>query len=216
MCDLATRTVIEQVSSNFVQQGRQFTAWDVTKEVRSQGVREKHNEIKKVVHELFSNGNFGSDYTRSVRQLPNQVSGQPAPFIYHRNYEQPDDYVNAQVSASSDDEDDDKSSKSSFSVDDHDDGCYKVDKRSRICIPKQLLFDIGIGAGDTVGVVFDSNSSSLLITKDTKGTDVLTNYKVDSYGNVRISQATLQKVGLGGNVYDIDGDTDKVFVKVHN
>jgi hypothetical protein len=60
--------------------GEMFTAFDVTKVVQSGGVRERHFVVKSVVHDLFSNGDMPSHYTRQLITL--YGSSAPAPWLY--------------------------------------------------------------------------------------------------------------------------------------
>jgi len=86
MVDAALQSVIESVVNDKVQDGEMFTAYDVTKEVRNRGHRERHDNIKQVVHDYYGRGAMGPDYTRTL--IP--IAGAPIPaFLYHRHTDDP-------------------------------------------------------------------------------------------------------------------------------
>src|SRR5262252_3992392 len=86
MVDAALQSVIESVVNDKVQDGEMFTAYDVTKEVRNRGHRERHDNIKQVVHDYYGRGLMGPDYTRTL--IP--IAGAPMPaFLYHRHTDDP-------------------------------------------------------------------------------------------------------------------------------
>lgn len=80
-------TVVDVVKE-FVDSRRKFTAFDITKEVKSRGVRERHGSIKKIVHEMFENDDMLS-YIRELIQIDNVST---APFLYLPNGDDPEDY----------------------------------------------------------------------------------------------------------------------------
>src|ERR1043166_9105021 len=73
----STRTLIEQIVAGHVGMGNAFTAFDVTRELRSQGVQVVHEAAKRVVHGLYFAGAMPG-YTRDLRPM-----GGPVPaFVY--------------------------------------------------------------------------------------------------------------------------------------
>lgn len=81
--------VVEAVVDEKVQSGGMFTAHDITLEVRSRGHRAGHNEVRDAVHDYYSRGGLGVDYTRTNISVP---GGQP--FLYHRQADDPSTYGN--------------------------------------------------------------------------------------------------------------------------
>lgn len=226
MCDFATLQEIETVVLEKCQNAELFTAFDVTKAVRAKvgrSVNVPHNDVKQEVHNLFASGQMGSDYTRTLGNLP-LASGIPQPWVYHPTTADPSSYGSGipQLSAPT-------SSNvvvtpvSAVGTDDGvnqtSDGHYKVDGRDTLCVPKSLLEAVGLKAGDEAHVSADALAGHLVVTKSLPDQTVLTplsSYTVDKYGNVRITQHTLVKGGIGGKVYEIDGDHSKVVVRKHS
>jgi len=69
---------IQSIINSKVLRNEKFTAFDITKELRSQGKSVKHYSVKEVVHSIYENGDMGS-YQRSL----NGGIGNPPPFEYH-------------------------------------------------------------------------------------------------------------------------------------
>ena len=84
----ADRQVVEDVVKEFVDSRRKFTAFDVTKEVRSRGVTARHGALKSVVREMFENDNMLS----YVRELIEIDGVSVPPFLYLPNGDDPEDY----------------------------------------------------------------------------------------------------------------------------
>jgi hypothetical protein len=102
------------------------------------------------------------------------------------------------------------------------DGNYKVDARETLCVPKSLLAAVGLNPGDEAYVSADPLANCVVVGKSPPDASVLTElstYTVDSYGsygNVRITQFVLQKGGVGGKEYKIEGDSHQVYVRKEN
>lgn len=226
---------IEQVVQDKVQKGELFTAFDVTKAVRQQvgrGTNVPHHEVKSEVHNLFANGQMGSDYTRTLGCLP-LAGGVPQPWIYHRNTDNAANYgsgipqlapVAAPTAASTvipvpavtnDGTDPDSTDDG---VNKTPDGVYRTDARDTLCVPKSLLTAVGLNPGDEAYVSSDPLAGCVVVSKSQPDTTVLTQlstYTVDKYGNVRITQFALQNGGVGGKEFDIEGDSKQVYVRKH-
>lgn len=87
----------------------------------------------------------------------------------------------------------------------------KVDARRTLSIPACLVRDhLQMSPGDKVYVV--AGAKQLEICKSTS--TPLKSYTVDCNSQVRITQATLAKAGLGGDSYDVDEQGDKIIVKL--
>ena len=77
--DSAEGVAVRGVVASKVTQGQMFTAFDVTKELRSNGNQVRHNNIKHIVHALYNQGDM-QGYNRSLID----VSGTSIrPFLYH-------------------------------------------------------------------------------------------------------------------------------------
>jgi hypothetical protein len=211
MCDFATQQLVQQTVSDRVQKNEMFTAFDVTVAVRKQiSARVYHNDVKKEVHKLYDSGVMGPDYTRSMAV---NLNVNPQPFLYHPMSADPTEYgqqnppqVNTNVTSSDNNNDEEEDE------DDLVEKTYKVDARQTLCIPALFLRQVGFKDGDTAYISVDGMSNSLLITKKTTP-NLLSTYTVDYHGNVRITQFILQRGGIGGKKFNIDGDTNKVIIK---
>ncbi|GAB4456393.1 MAG: hypothetical protein OHK0029_14210 [Armatimonadaceae bacterium] len=76
-----TMDVVDAVEAEVARRvgnGDSFTALEISRAVQAQGIRERHRELKLVVHELFEDGEMPG-YDRHTIQLP---SGE-RPFLYH-------------------------------------------------------------------------------------------------------------------------------------
>ncbi len=240
MVDAALTQVIESVTSDKVQAGEMFTAYDVSKEVQKRGHRERHNNMKVVVHDYYVRGAMGADYTRTL--IP--VAGAPTPpFVYHRNTDDPTTYQ-----ASPSDPAAVTAAVGSFyaqgtvavqdatdSGDDEDDGTVvlsppaslpsvngkhyrKPDARGTVCIPAKYLRTAGFSPKDKACIWAGGNS--LRVVKPTTGGKPLATYTVDSNNNVRITKHTLDlALGFGFpnavSGYDFDEDNHEVLVKAN-
>lgn len=211
---------INDVVTEFTNKNLMFTAWDVTVELRKKSKsRVQHYEVKKEVHEMFENGNIFS-YSRTLAHLPN-VNTQP--WIYHPLAADPSVYagmpttdlgfptkvLGAPTSTISTVDDDD--------VDD-DDGnvLYKFDKTDRLCVPNKLVRQMGLKHGDKVEVMCDSQPTNevKLVKHDSQTATILAaTYVVDDSDNVRVTRAALNKVGMDGAAYEIEGDAKNIKIK---
>jgi len=94
---------VEQVVQDTTRNRRLFTAHDVTRLLRHKldGENIRHNEVKRLVHEMHDNDDMGI-YTRTQVNLGTRVS----PFVYHLNHQDPTvdydkDWVDNKIQASS-------------------------------------------------------------------------------------------------------------------
>lgn len=75
------QTAIAHAVRRAVAAGEMFTALDISRKVQAQGITERHNTLKYLVHDLFFTGQMGSDYTRTLCD----VGGDYGPaWVYHR------------------------------------------------------------------------------------------------------------------------------------
>ena len=52
---VADRQIVEDVVTEFVSKGWQFTAYNITTEAKKRGAGDRHRNLKQVVHEMFKN-----------------------------------------------------------------------------------------------------------------------------------------------------------------
>ena len=79
---------IESIVLEWTDKEKMFTAFDVTKEAKSQGIQENHHALKTVVHKMFLNNEM-PDYTRQLIEIDGDSA---KPFLYFPVNSNPDDY----------------------------------------------------------------------------------------------------------------------------
>jgi len=224
MCDFATLQVIEQKVQEKTNSNEMFTAHDITRAVRQQvgrGTNVAHREVKQEVHTLFANTGMPSHYTRS---LANLAGVNPQPWIYHPDTSDPSTYVSTLGVANAPAPDPASLTGVTPPTQDADalddainkqpDGAFNVDGRGTLCLPASLVRQAGLTPLDEAYVAQDLVNSAVVLSKNQQPSlTQLSKYTVDSYSNVRITQATLQKAGLGGKTYDIEFTNGAVQVK---
>jgi len=90
-----------------------------------------------------------------------------------------------------------------------------VDGRKTLSVPTTLVRRVGFKPGDVLWACGYGNR--IEITKQSPGHQAQTHtkYTVDSCGQIRITQYSLKRAGIGGNSYDLDTETNKIVVKLH-
>ena len=73
-------TEVAKVIEGLMQDERMFTAFDVTKALRSSGFWAEHGDVRDAVHGMFERGEMsGTGYVRTLVPVPGKI---PA-FVYH-------------------------------------------------------------------------------------------------------------------------------------
>lgn len=212
-----------------------FTAFDITQEARLEhGVTERHGEIKGDVHGIFDNGQMdnyerclitprpgvpeawlyfpeGADWTQYKSKwahLPpaTQVLGQAVASIVQQAAlgvgAQLDGVTGTCVGTIS----------SLPATITSNIGNHQVDNRGRLCIPTEMIKNLGLNIGEWAYAYSDGNSVVVAKSQPTMGTSAYS-YLVDKSGNVRVSQACLVEAGIGGTHFDIVEINDTIVVK---
>jgi hypothetical protein len=201
-----------------------FTAFEVSLEVKRRGVHERHRNMREYTHEsIFRLGIERGDYTRTLMDVgaPEQA------WVYHTLGANPYEYVPldrtgmapvpasarprgvrnpVRLSAMS----------SPFAIPP---GAFGTDQRGRLCIPVGLLNALGAGPGERVNVLCDPANEQALLTKTSAGDagNPDTTYTVETDGNVRMTQGTLEKAGLDGmQCYRIEGNDTVISVRKYS
>ncbi|MFA5314049.1 MAG: hypothetical protein WC375_12175 [Methanomassiliicoccales archaeon] len=78
MCTQSNTDIVKAVVNEFISKRWAFTAYTITLEARKRGADEYHNELKKVVHSMFANGEMNG----FVRELANIPNAPRQPFLY--------------------------------------------------------------------------------------------------------------------------------------
>lgn len=94
MCAIKTRLAIEDLVRQRIAEHAQFTAYDITCALRGQERRWRrvlHRDVREVVHQMFSFGQMGLAYERTLLD----VGGERGPaFVYHPFLDDPRNYLN--------------------------------------------------------------------------------------------------------------------------
>lgn len=140
-----------------------FTAFDISRAVQVSGVRERHQNLKPAVHELFERGGMPG-YCRRVVTLP----GGERPFLYTPTRPRQNHFAVAQ----------NRTRQTAP-------GLRRLDTWNRLRFPAKALRDAGISPGDCAWVTVDSVAGVVTVTRSAKSGERL--YRVDRYGNLRLA-----------------------------
>jgi len=190
-------TLVKNEVDGQIDQGKMFTAYDITKKLRDAKVWCKHNEVRDEVHNLFHNDEMGADYRRT-NGLVN--SRNDYAWIYHHYMDDAADYVNPSVSpanvlspvktvvvpASI------PHSAPTFNTNFYQ---KSVDSRGRLLIEKKYVSDVGFEPGDDAYVYFNTAQACLVIVDGTYAGTLLKVYVVDKDGAIRIGKNVLNHIG---------------------
>jgi len=219
--------LVKDVVADFIADEKLFSAYDITKTLRSDGNDVRHFEVKDIVHGLFANYEMDTQMIRTGKRL----SGGRWTLVYHLNWQDVSNYDPndvAEVAKVTDDgtsgQDRDSYSdtqdRDSYDVDvdeedEEDDDVVDVsyvdatinddhitlykDNRRRVCIPAEKLRTIGAYVGEVVYALPTADKISITQT-DTVNSHP---YIVDKDNNVRIGNLVLNKAGLG-SVDEVD------------
>ncbi len=228
--DPSIRRTISQVVQEFLSEGKMFTAFEVSLAVKERGVNERHRNMRDTVHEVIFEIGGPMDYTRTLRDV-----GAPIPaWVYHLPHDNPYRYVPLER------HDDPDGPRASAAVDSDEPivipvgvrnpiklqskvatpswippGAYGTDQRGRLCIPVTLLVRLGVGPGEQVHVTCDKVQERVTVTRpDTREPlEPDTTYTVEGDGNVRITQATLEKAGIDHmSCYRVEGNASQIVI----
>lgn len=80
---------VDRVIKQWLMSGRMFTAFEVSLEIKSQGIRNRHRNMKSAIHDALMAQLSQFQYTRVLMDVgaPNQA------FVYHRIVDNPATYV---------------------------------------------------------------------------------------------------------------------------
>lgn len=196
MCSSTNQQIIDQVVSDFLDQKRAFTAFEVSIAARKLGADERHRHMKAYIHAKLADVlNFGN-YCRTL--IP--VGDGHQAFLYHDDTYNPSDYVPLNTS---------QPKKLDTKVHSDSEG-YSLDYRNRLLVPTQFFKQIGAEPHSTVqlkptkGTLFierqkDQGSSSHVIERD---------------GNLRLSHKMLLEAQLQYGSFDIQANDE--YIEIFN
>ena len=94
---------------------------------------------------------------------------------------------------------------------DNDDGTFSPDYRNRLLVPTRYLRAAGINPGDEISVIVDETNKILMLAADgtnfQNGSVRVTTQRVEKWGDLRLSSATLNP--LGGDKYRIENGDEQ-------
>jgi len=214
---MATQSRIDDIVSQWVRDGKMFTAFEVSLAVKEEGVHERHRNMREYVHQAIHNSGIArGDYSRTLMDVgaPEQA------WVYHPVGSNPYEYEPLDRTG----HDRVRVPRSSLprglrnparlvmgasgTLAAIPQGAYGTDQRGRVTIPVSLLSKLGVNPGDRVSVLCDAANEQVLISRasGTASGSPDASYTAEPDGNVRITQATLEKAGLDGlQSYRIDG-----------
>ncbi len=210
----ATKEQLAITVRNFLEQGRAFTAYDVTIETRNRmkfGLH--HNDARDDIHQLtllndalafgWTNSNgFTQNWNRTRVELTSGVKA----FVFHPVSFDPYTYQGIPIQAAHVVQTPPPASISAVpaapqtqSVQNQtaNDGTLKRDSRERLLIPTRYLREVGIAPGDTVRLYSHTPTKSLVLTKDhdpfgSPNFSWLCDKRVERNGDIRVSKYTLE------------------------
>jgi hypothetical protein len=234
MCDQATLDVISEVVDERTNNKEMFTAYDISKSVQDvfSGQndldlknRHRHSLIKNDVHRALSQVVSSDDY----RKVLTDVGASVQAFVYYPVGSDPSQYQAQQRPAAPP-----QPAQSGTTPyvpptptvadngkdDTKDDSGRAPDNRGTLAVPVHILAAVGFTPLETAYATPTKRSGKnalALSQRPIPGESPATTYTVDSYGNVRVTQAVLAKAGIGtsGVSYDFETENDVAYVLEH-
>jgi len=198
--------VVETIVNDFVQKGKQFTAYDVTVAAREDAGtkvrRDKvfHTDVRTFVNDFFANGSFPFNYNRTLTTLKSGVEA----FVYHIDSQSSQDYVN-QLNGVAVISNPVQAVAAPAPVQTDETIQRATDSRGRITVPAKFVRALGLKTGDTAYIEVIVTGDSIIITANESilnGVD--STHTVDRDGNIRLSEQLINRVG--GVLFDITLD----------
>ena len=183
--------VINEVISEKTNAGEMFTAYDVTVAARKKvnNFIDRHNKIKKDVHNAFVNNEMPTLYVRTLVGLQDANKKVSEVYMYHYLSENPTDYQPSNPALKVVSIDGDTVDGIDDSDEEEEDE-YCKDKDGRLNIPQKLLKKAGLNAFRDVFIIND---------KDTVLVSVWDNFNsptlsVNADGRVRLNKLMLENL----------------------
>lgn len=209
--DLIIREKIDEVVKEFVEEGRMFTAFEVSLAVKEKGVRERHRNMRSYVHESIAEQG-GQSYSRSLRDVGAPVQA----WVYHRLRDNPHEYepldrtghVAATAAATRGSaavapaprNPKPLSQASSTAPANESDGAFGTDQEGRLVIPSSMLSALGVAAGATVDMACDADNQEIRLWRPSQIATMTADSSadVDDDGKLRITSDDLKRADLDG------------------
>lgn len=213
MCSQTNQQTIDAVITDFIGQGRAFTAYDVSKEAQARGADERHRDMRDYIHSssiLHNEVGFGS-----YRKTQLHFVGGESPFLYHHETYDPATYqpANGKVLSVSAPASPAIVANAVSSVPTitgpistshvrhkNDDGTFTLGYGSSLLIELQYVKACGLNPGDTVYVY--PNDDKVILSKTNPGNGRAK--RIEQRGGIRLSQISLKEAGLVGDNYKVE------------
>jgi len=224
--DIATTSEVENMVAVLINQRKPFSAFDITKAVRSAGFKERHKDVKQVVHQLYGDEEM-SDYTRTLVDFP---GGNGPAFLYHPPEIDPDSVVSGQPVQISSPTPSNRVTKGQKQLD----GSFvkPIGTRGIVYVPQAFVYELGIGSQRhsplARGIFYKVDAGNIVLRTDphnpssfytpTTGLMQLTGTptpkwhkaQIDSHDNIRIGKTALKEAGITGSAkIEVRGGTGK-------
>ncbi len=228
--DAGTVDTVREVVQDFTDQGKTFTAFDVSVNTRVRATAKglpfvRHNDMKEEIHNAMDQFLLCGAYEKSLQD----VGAPTKAFVYCPKGSDPSAYVpqarnggtpnHAPAPVAPAAPPVSNAAPANGSTDGDDGDGRKPDARGTVCIPNYLLRTAGLKPADQA-VVWnekDGNADVLCVGKAVPaGQNALASYTVDYHGNVRVTKHVLEAANLGSvQAFDFEGDASAVKVRGH-
>tara|TARA_Y100000034_G_scaffold100089_1_gene123230 strand:+ start:40 stop:732 length:693 start_codon:yes stop_codon:yes gene_type:complete len=228
MCNARNEQIVNDVVNGFLSAQKQFTAWDVTSEARNRGADEYHAQLKGVVHSAWANGVFQQHgYTRQTIDIPGVSI---PPWLYYPDSTDPQEYLDALDSESTDDSDDDDDDTDYIAPPVSSDGTdtavavavatapLKTKTRAkRYNVPQKLINALGWTAGTEIGVWLDNNQ--LMLSSRHHFIDSVAKIRVNEDSRIRLNPQTFNLLPTGSHITaeigaaEIGANRDRIIIR---
>lgn len=225
--------MLERTVRQFLDEGRMFTAYDVTIETRErEDVQMRHKDVRGACHEiqcLADACDFGWDDPQGgtidwSRTQVSMGSGGQWAFVYHPSNVDPHSYqprsTGQKPQASSQPHSQPAPTPSTPSITStpptdsggqNSDGSFGTDYRNRLFVPTKYLRQVGLAPGDDCFVIADKDNKLILLAADDTNfkddTVRITTQRVERNGDLRLSSTTLNAADLDADKFQIENDT---------
>lgn len=223
---------LDKTIRQFLDEGRMFTAYDVTLETRKrENVNMRHSLARNDIHAnstLSDAIDFGySAKGVTTKWLKSQIpvgNGNWA-FLFHPEGTDANNYVSNNSTSSSNVVNQSSVGTAALisaavnAVDDsisdsggaNDDGTFSADYRNRLFIRTQFVKHLNLQAGDEV-FLYAKQNTLLVSATSIDGLNFISKQKIESNGDFRISGGSLRSAGLNGSKFVIE--TEPSLIKI--
>jgi hypothetical protein len=224
MCDTQARNAIMDVVGELTNQGKLFSAFDVTKMLRAKGINEPHRSVKQEVHSMYRNLGMPTNYERELVHLANNDTA----WVYYPEGADPQTYdpnaLPGKNMTSTDPVATDLLVQRLGRMNRM--GCPTptdagppyidmTDRRGRLLVRKALVQSIGLKPYDKAVVYVSPTQVAIEAASHTVNFAVgkMKIYKVDRDNAVRISAKTLKTLGLVGTAFKVEKENNRLIIE---